>query len=179
MFLLTLSLMIGTAGLPHVIIRFFTGSQCQGRALLRRLGLVFIAILYTTAPAVGAMARLNLTNTIQTGPVGEQTANVEIASLPGWMKRWRTTGLLDWEDKNGDGRCSTTTTRTRSSRQGRRIRLEGQRDDQDRQRHHGARQPGDRQAAQLGHRPGRRRRSGRGALHRSGPAAGHLVRHLP
>jgi cation/acetate symporter len=65
---------------------------------------VFIAILYTTAPAVGAMARLNLMETIQIGPVGEPTANVEIAKVPEWMNRWGTTGLLGWEDKNGDGR---------------------------------------------------------------------------
>jgi len=96
--------MIGTAGLPHVIIRFFTVPTVKDARFSAGWALVFIAILYTTAPAVGAMARLNLTNTIQTGPVGEQTANVEIASLPGWMNRWRTTGLLDWEDKNGDGR---------------------------------------------------------------------------
>jgi cation/acetate symporter len=63
-----------------------------------------IAILYTTAPAVGAMARLNLMNTIQTGPVGEATANIEVSAIPTWMKNWQTTGLLDWEDKNGDGR---------------------------------------------------------------------------
>jgi len=66
--------------------------------------LVFIAILYTTAPAVGAMARLNLMNTIQLGPVGDPAANVEIAKVPEWMNRWATTGLLGWEDKNGDGR---------------------------------------------------------------------------
>jgi cation/acetate symporter len=104
MFLLTLSLMIGTAGLPHVIIRFFTVPTVKDARFSAGWALVFIAILYTTAPAVGAMARLNLMNTIQTGPVGEETANIEIANLPGWMNRWRTTGLLEWEDKNGDGR---------------------------------------------------------------------------
>ncbi len=104
MFLLTLSLMIGTAGLPHVIIRFFTVPTVAGARFSAGWALVFIAILYTTAPAVGAMARLNLTNTIQTGPVGTETANVEIAKVPDWMNRWATTGLLAWEDKNGDGR---------------------------------------------------------------------------
>ncbi len=104
MFLLTLSLMIGTAGLPHVIIRFFTVPKVADARSSAGWALVFIAILYTTAPAVGAMARLNLTETIQTGPVGEVTANVEIAKLPDWMNRWQKTGLLDWKDLNGDGR---------------------------------------------------------------------------
>jgi cation/acetate symporter len=103
-FLLTLSLMIGTAGLPHVIIRFFTVPKVKDARSSAGWALVFIAILYTTAPAVGAMARLNLIETIQTGPVGEQTANIEIAQLPDWMTRWQATGLLGWEDKNGDGR---------------------------------------------------------------------------
>ncbi len=104
MFLLTLSLMIGTAGLPHVIIRFFTVPKVKDARYSAGWALVFIAILYTTAPAVGAMARLNLTDTIQTGPVGEESGNIEIAQLPEWMNRWRTTGLLEWDDKNGDGR---------------------------------------------------------------------------
>jgi len=104
MFLLTLSLMIGTAGLPHVIIRFFTVPKVKDARSSAGWALVFIAILYTTAPAVGAMARLNLMNTIQTGPVGEETANIEIAKVPQWMNRWATTGLLQWEDLNGDGR---------------------------------------------------------------------------
>ena len=104
MFLLTLSLMIGTAGLPHVIIRFFTVPKVADARSSAGWALVFISLLYTTAPAVGAMARLNLMETIQTGPVGEETANIEIANLPDWMNRWRTTGLLEWEDKNGDGR---------------------------------------------------------------------------
>jgi cation/acetate symporter len=103
-FLLTLSLMIGTAGLPHVIIRFFTVPKVADARASAGWALVFIAILYTTAPAVGAMARLNLMNTIQTGPVGDPTANIEISAIPEWMENWKTTGLLDWEDKNGDGR---------------------------------------------------------------------------
>ena len=103
-FLLTLSLMIGTAGLPHVIIRFFTVPKVADARASAGWALVFIAILYTTAPAVGAMARLNLMNTIQTGPVGEATANIELSAVPAWMENWKTTGLLDWEDKNGDGR---------------------------------------------------------------------------
>ena len=103
-FLLTLSLMIGTAGLPHVIIRFFTVPKVADARASAGWALVFIAALYTTAPAVGAMARLNLMSTIQTGPVGEETANIEVAQVPRWMEHWRTTGLLDWKDKNGDGR---------------------------------------------------------------------------
>ncbi len=104
MFLLTLSLMIGTAGLPHVIIRFFTVPKVKDARSSAGWALVFIAILYTTAPAVGAMARLNLMDTVQVGPVGSAEGNIAIADLPEWMGRWQKTGLLDWEDKNGDGR---------------------------------------------------------------------------
>jgi len=104
MFLYTFSLMIGTAGLPHVIIRFFTVPKVKDARYSAGWALVFIAILYTTAPAVGAMARLNLLETIQTGPVGSPTGNIELANTPEWMDRWGTTGLLSWEDKNGDGR---------------------------------------------------------------------------
>ena len=66
--------------------------------------LLFIAILYTTAPAVGALARLNLTTTIQHGPVGDETANLVYAERPQWFETWEGTGLLTFEDKNGDGR---------------------------------------------------------------------------
>jgi cation/acetate symporter len=104
MFVYTLSLMIGTAGLPHVIIRFFTVPKVKDARTSAGWALVFIAILYTTAPAVGSMARLNLMNTIQTGPVGEPTANIEYANVPQWFKNWEKTGLLVFEDKNGDGR---------------------------------------------------------------------------
>jgi cation/acetate symporter len=104
MFVYTVSLMIGTAGLPHVIIRFFTVPKVADARASAAWALVFIAILYTTAPAVGSMARLNLMNTIQTGPVGEATANLEYASAPQWFKNWEKTGLLKYEDKNGDGR---------------------------------------------------------------------------
>jgi cation/acetate symporter len=104
MVLLTLSLMIGTAGLPHVIIRFFTVPRVKDARSSAGWALVFIAILYTTAPAVGAMARLNLMDTIQTGPVGEPTANLVYEERPQWFKNWETTGLLQFEDKNGDGR---------------------------------------------------------------------------
>ncbi|MCP3669333.1 MAG: cation acetate symporter [Gammaproteobacteria bacterium] len=104
MVLYTFSLMIGTAGLPHVIIRFFTVPKVKDARSSAGWALVFIAILYTTAPAVGSMARLNLTNTIQTGPVGEVSANLEYEKRPQWFKNWEKTGLLKYEDKNGDGR---------------------------------------------------------------------------
>jgi cation/acetate symporter len=104
MFVYTLSLMIGTAGLPHVIIRFFTVPKVADARSSAGWALVFIAILYTTAPAVASMARLNLMETIQVGPVGEQTGNLSYEERPEWFKKWETTGLLQYEDKNGDGR---------------------------------------------------------------------------
>jgi cation/acetate symporter len=98
--LLTLSLMIGTAGLPHVIIRFFTVPKVRDARASAGWALVFIAILYTTAPAVGSMARLNMINTVN-GPDGQGTA---YTALPSWFKRWENTGLLAWYDHNGDGK---------------------------------------------------------------------------
>ena len=103
-FLLTLSLMIGTAGLPHVIMRFFTVPKVSDARTSAGWALVFIAILYTTAPAVGAMARLNLIETIQTGEVGTVDGNLKYEERPDWFKNWESTGLLKYEDKNGDGR---------------------------------------------------------------------------
>ena len=104
MFVYTLSLMIGTAGLPHVIVRFFTVPKVRDARMSAGWALVFIAILYTTAPAVGAMARLNLMNTIQVGEIGSPTGNLVYDERPQWFKNWETTGLLQFEDKNGDGR---------------------------------------------------------------------------
>ncbi len=104
MFVYTLTLMIGTAGLPHVIIRFFTVPKVKDARSSAGWALVFIALLYTVAPAVGSMARLNLMNTIQTGPVGDPQANLVYEERPQWFKNWETTGLLKFEDKNGDGR---------------------------------------------------------------------------
>ena len=100
--LFTLSLMIGTAGLPHVIIRFFTVPRVADARWSAGWALVFIAILYLTAPAVGAMARLNLMDTIY--PNGAQGESLAYEERPGWMKNWEVTGLLQFEDKNGDGR---------------------------------------------------------------------------
>ncbi|MGB0747977.1 MAG: sodium:solute symporter family protein [Magnetospiraceae bacterium] len=104
MTLYTLSLMIGTAGLPHVIIRFFTVPKVRDARISAGWALVFISLLYTTAPAVGSMAFLNLANTIQTGPIGAADGNLEYDKRPQWFKNWETTGLLQFEDKNGDGR---------------------------------------------------------------------------
>jgi len=104
MVLLTMSLMIGTAGLPHVIIRFFTVPKVRDARASAGWALLFIAILYTTAPAVGSMARFNLTNTIQSGQVGDPQGNLVYAQAPSWFKNWEKTGLLKFEDKNGDGR---------------------------------------------------------------------------
>jgi cation/acetate symporter len=103
MFAYTLSLMIGTAGLPHVIIRFFTVPKVSDARLSAGWALVFIAILYTTAPAVAAMARLNLTQTIQPGAVGTPEGSLEYDKRPEWFKNWEKTGLLKYEDKNMDG----------------------------------------------------------------------------
>ncbi|WP_446832014.1 sodium:solute symporter family protein [Candidatus Foliamicus sp.] len=103
-FFITLALMIGTAGLPHVLVRFFTVPKVRHARASAGYALLFIAILYTTAPAVGALARLNLTATIQTGPVFEPDANLRYADRPGWFRTWEETGLLRFDDKNGDGR---------------------------------------------------------------------------
>ena len=104
MFAYTLSLMIGTAGLPHVIMRFFTVPSVKAARQSAGYALVFIALLYTVAPAVGAMARLNLMNTIE--PVAGQ--NLVYAERPQWFKDWEKTGLLKYEEKNGDGKIQYT-----------------------------------------------------------------------
>ena len=100
MFAYTASLMIGTAGLPHVIIRFFTVPKVRDARKSAGYALVFIAILYTTAPAVAAMARLNIMQTIEPSP-GQ---HVLIEERPQWFKNWEQTGLLAIQDKNADGR---------------------------------------------------------------------------
>lgn len=100
MFAYTASLMIGTAGLPHVIIRFFTVPKVRDARKSAGYALVFIAILYTTAPAVAAMARLNIMQTIE--PSSGQHLLIE--ARPQWFKNWEQTGLLAIQDKNGDGR---------------------------------------------------------------------------
>ncbi|MFQ3221166.1 MAG: cation/acetate symporter [Paraglaciecola sp.] len=100
MFAYTMSLMIGTAGLPHVIMRFFTVPSAKAARSSAGYALVFISLLYTVAPAVGAMARLNLMSTIE--PTAGQ--HLEYSARPQWFKDWEKTGLLEFEDKNGDGK---------------------------------------------------------------------------
>ncbi len=107
MVLFTLSLMIGTAGLPHVIMRFFTVPKVSDARWSAGWTLVFIALLYLTAPAVGGMARLNITEQFwPNGTEGEAVSVETIQTDPAynWMLTWQKTGLLGWEDKNGDGR---------------------------------------------------------------------------
>jgi len=93
-FFITAALMVGTAGLPHVIVRFFTTPKVSGARKSAGYALLFIAILYTTAPAVAVFARVNLIETVSNQPRTE---------LPAWVDNWEETGLLSWEDKNGDG----------------------------------------------------------------------------
>jgi cation/acetate symporter len=107
MVLFTLSLMIGTAGLPHVIIRFFTVPKVSDARLSAGWALVFIALLYLTAPAVGAMARLNITDLMWPNGTDGQAVTIEaIENDPeyAWMETWQQTNLLGFQDKNGDGR---------------------------------------------------------------------------
>ena len=107
MLLFTLSLMIGTAGLPHVIMRFFTVPRVADARWSAGWALVFIALLYLTAPAVGAMARLNITDMFwPNGVEGEAVSLEQIETDPryNWMANWQKTGLLGWEDLNNDGK---------------------------------------------------------------------------
>lgn len=113
MILFTLSLMIGTAGLPHVIIRFFTVPKVADARWSAGWTLIFIALLYLTAPAVASMARLNLMTTVY--PQGAEAPALAYEERPQWVKTWEETGLIKWEDKNSDGACSSTTTPTPSS----------------------------------------------------------------
>jgi cation/acetate symporter len=94
-FFITAALMVGTAGLPHVIIRFFTVPRVRDARLSAGYALLFIALLYTTAPAVAAFARTNLIETVQDQPY---------PAMPEWFHNWENTGLLAWRDKNADGR---------------------------------------------------------------------------
>ncbi len=102
MVLFTISLMVGTAGLPHVIIRFFTVPKVADARWSAGWALVFIALLYLTAPAVGAMARLNIMTTLY--PNGATEEPIEYEARPDWMRTWEQTGLLRFDDRNGDGR---------------------------------------------------------------------------
>lgn len=104
MFFITAALMVGTAGLPHVIVRFFTVPKVVDARKSAGWALLFITILYTTAPAVGSLARLNLMNTIQPGEIGSIDGNLSYDERPQWFSTWEKTGLLEFDDKNGDGR---------------------------------------------------------------------------
>lgn len=115
MVLFTLSLMIGTAGLPHVIIRFFTVPKVSDARWSAGWALVFIALLYLTAPAVASMARLNLLNTIY--PAGPTADAIEYAERPDWIKNWEQTGLIKFDDKNSDGRIQLYNDKSESFKQ--------------------------------------------------------------
>ncbi|MDP5168702.1 MAG: cation acetate symporter [Bacteroidia bacterium] len=99
-FFITAALMLGTAGLPHVIVRFFTVPKVSDARLSAGYALIFIAILYTTAPAVAAFARANMIDTV----MGEDGQGVAYATAPDWIKNWETAGLIKYEDLNGDGK---------------------------------------------------------------------------
>ncbi|MAD90633.1 MAG: cation acetate symporter [Pseudoalteromonas sp.] len=101
-FAITAALMVGTAGLPHVIVRFFTVPKVKDTRISAAWTLVFIAIVYTTAPAVASFARVNMIDTIN-GKDGNGTLYEE---APTWVKNWERTGLITFEDKNGDGRMN-------------------------------------------------------------------------
>lgn len=94
-FAITFALMVGTAGLPHVIVRFFTVPKVKDARKSAGYALVFIAILYTTAPAIAVFARTNLIETV---------SNTAYADIPAWFKNWEGTGLIAWIDKNADGK---------------------------------------------------------------------------
>ena len=93
-FFITAALMFGTAGLPHVIVRFFTVPKVRDARISAGWALLFISLLYTTAPAVAAFAKVNLINTV---------SNAKYAEMPKWFKNWENTGLLEFDDKNADG----------------------------------------------------------------------------
>lgn len=121
MFVYTMSLMMGTAGLPHVIMRFFTVPSVAAARSSAGWALVFIAILYTTAPAVAAMAKTNLIRTITPGvvmgdaSVFDKDGAIEYDKRPDWMRRWEKTGLLKFTDKNGDGRIQYYNDKTKNA----------------------------------------------------------------
>jgi cation/acetate symporter len=98
-FFITAALMVGTAGLPHVIVRFYTVPKVAAARISAGWALLFIALLYTTAPSVAAFARANLLNTVADAPYSE---------VPGWFKNWESTGLIEFTDKNNDGRIQYT-----------------------------------------------------------------------
>ncbi|CAM3341671.1 sodium:solute symporter family protein [Zobellia roscoffensis] len=104
-FMITLALMVGTAGLPHVIVRFFTVKRVKDARKSAGLALLLIAILYTAAPAVAVFARTNMINTV---------SNQEYIKMPEWFKNWEITGLLNFNDKNGDGKIQYVADQTKN-----------------------------------------------------------------
>ncbi|QFU23270.1 cation acetate symporter [Shewanella eurypsychrophilus] len=99
-FFITGALMFGTAGLPHVIVRFFTVPRVKDARVSAGWALVFIAIMYTTIPALAAFSRVNMIETIN----GPESTGVAYETAPEWIKNWEKTGLISWEDKNQDGK---------------------------------------------------------------------------
>lgn len=99
-FFITAALMVGTAGLPHVIVRFFTVPKVRDARRSAFWALTFISVVYLTAPTIAAFAKVNIFNTIN----GPDLQGVEYENAPSWIKNWEKTGLIEWEDKNGDGR---------------------------------------------------------------------------
>lgn len=99
-FCITAALMVGTAGLPHVIVRFFTVPKVRDARYSAGWALLFIAILYTTAPSLASFARVNMIETIN----GTEQTGTNYSEAPSWIKNWEKTGLISWEDKNGDGK---------------------------------------------------------------------------
>ncbi|MFW1677669.1 sodium:solute symporter family protein [Pontibacter sp. JAM-7] len=99
-FCLTVALMCGTAGLPHVIVRFFTVPRVKDARISAGYALVFIALLYTAVPGVAGFGRVNLIQTLN----GTDNSGTAYAEMPAWFKNWENTGLLAWQDRNGDGR---------------------------------------------------------------------------
>ncbi|MFP8965868.1 sodium:solute symporter family protein [Pokkaliibacter sp. CJK22405] len=100
LFFFTIALMAGTAGLPHVIVRFFTVPRVKDARVSAGWALLFIAILYTVVPSVGAIGRLNLINTVN----GAEGTGTTYSEMPTWFKNWESSGLIAWEDVNGDGK---------------------------------------------------------------------------
>ena len=99
-FFITAALMVGTAGLPHVIVRFFTVPKVRDARRSAFWALAFIAVVYLTAPTIAAFGKMNMINTVN----GPDLQGVEYDNAPSWIKNWEKTGLISWEDKNDDGR---------------------------------------------------------------------------
>ncbi len=104
-FCITAALMVGTAGLPHVIVRFFTVPKVRDARKSAGWALLFIAILYTTAPSIAAFARVNMIETINgSSDNGQLATGTAYSEAPSWISNWQKTGLIDWQDHNADGK---------------------------------------------------------------------------